>query len=170
MIELITASVFVFSSLYGMPTSTMTAPVPVVSTTTASGVSVKADEQATTTIIAGVLSVSQKELENKAETYFKDEPILVAIAGCESSFRQYDADGNLLRGLVNKGDIGIMQINEYYHADKAKTLGFDLTTIDGNMAYAKYLYEQEGTKPWISSSKCWSQGGNNEEGQAVAMK
>jgi len=49
-----------------------------------------------------------------------------------------------------------MQINEYYHTDKAKKLGLNLRTVEGNLAYAKYLYDKEGTQPWISSSKCWN--------------
>jgi hypothetical protein len=31
----------------------------------------------------------------------------------------------------------------------------DIYSLEGNMAYAKFLYENEGTKPWRSSSKCW---------------
>src|SRR3990167_2446320 len=29
-------------------------------------------------------------------------------------------------------------------------------SIQGNVAYAKYLYEKEGVQPWASSSPCWS--------------
>jgi hypothetical protein len=160
MIELITASVLVFSSLYGGGTTTTASGADMVSTTTAPGVTARIEEQATTS-----LSVSQKELEKKVKTYFKDDPILVDIARCESSFRQVDENGKILRGKVNKGDVGIMQINEYYHADKAKSLGLNLRTLDGNLAYAKYLYEQQGTQPWISSSKCW----NTDSGDQVAL-
>jgi len=157
MIELITTSAFVFSSIYGGPT--IAAGNDTISTNTAPGVSVRVEEQATTSI------PTRAELEKKAKAYFKDDPILVDIARCESHFRQLDRDGNILRGVVNKGDLGLMQINEYYHADKAKELGLDLKTIEGNMAYAKYLYDKEGAQPWISSSKCWNQISNQ-----VALK
>ena len=159
MIELITTSVFVLTSIYGGPTMTTSGLTN--STTTAPGVTARIEEQATTNI----LSASQKELENKVRVYFKDDPILVDIARCESSFRQVDENGKILRGTVNKGDVGIMQINEYYHADKAKSLGLNLKTLEGNLAYAKYLYEQQGTQPWISSSKCW----NPISGDQVAL-
>ncbi len=86
---------------------------------------------------------------------FKNDPVLLAIAQCESSFRHYDTDGTVLRGAVNPADVGLMQINEKYHGDKAVELGFDLETPEGNMQYAKWLYEKEGGQPWISSSSCW---------------
>ena len=31
----------------------------------------------------------------------------------------------------------------------------DIYTLDGNLAYAKKLYTEEGTQPWISSFPCW---------------
>ncbi len=152
MIELLTTSVFVLSSIYGGPTTT--ADAGIVATTTAPGATTRLEEKATSTI------TTSKELEKKVKAYFKDDPILVDIARCESRFRQLDSNGNILRGLINKGDLGIMQINEYYHADKAAKLGYNLKTVDGNLAYAKYLYNKEGVQPWISSSKCWNQTGD----------
>lgn len=88
--------------------------------------------------------------------YFVDAPILAGIASCESHNRQYDSKGNVLRGEKNKYDVGVMQINELYHADEAKVLGDDIYTIDGNVAFAKVLYSKYGTKPWASSQGCWS--------------
>jgi len=55
-----------------------------------------------------------------------------------------------------------MQINELYHADTAKALGYDIYSIDGNVAYARYLYEKQGAKPWISSSPCWAKFSGSE--------
>jgi len=89
------------------------------------------------------------------ESYFADAPIMVAIAQCESHFRQYDKDGSIFRGKVNHSDVGVMQVNEYYHGKTADVLGIDLYTIEGNVAYARYLYKKEGTTPWNSSRPCW---------------
>lgn len=94
-------------------------------------------------------------IERTVRNYFKDDPILADIAWCESRFRHYDADGNLHRGEVNNRDVGVMQINERFHLNQALKFGYDIYTIKGNMAYAKYLYDKEGTVPWNSSSKCW---------------
>lgn len=97
-------------------------------------------------------------MEKYLRQVFSDDPILVEIARCESEFRQYDKDGIVVRGRVDRADIGVMQINERYHDETAKKLGLDIHTITGNVAYAKYLYEKEGTKPWSASKPCWSVG------------
>jgi hypothetical protein len=80
---------------------------------------------------------------------------MVAIAGCESHYRQFDAVGNVFRGEINNLDVGVMQINERYHLQAATKLNIDLDTIEGNMNYARLLYEREGTTPWASSKGCW---------------
>ena len=101
--------------------------------------------------------LSTVSTEAYVRDYFADAPILAEIARCESTFRQFGSSGNVIRGKVNKGDIGVMQINEYYHGDNAAKLGFDIYTLDGNLGYAKYLYQKYGNDPWSSSSKCWKQ-------------
>ncbi|MBU6370522.1 MAG: hypothetical protein KGH93_01915 [Patescibacteria group bacterium] len=144
MMELLTTSFFVFSSIYGGPTASSAIASSSASVTPAPQV-----EEASTT------PHTNAGLKDEALAYFKNTPILANIAGCESRFRQYDKRGNVLVGAVNKGDIGVMQINTYYQGKKAAELGYDLDTPEGNMAYGKYLYEKEGTKPWDSSSACW---------------
>lgn len=94
-------------------------------------------------------------LEKYVREYFAETPILAEVARCESTFRQVGKDGQPLRGIVNKSDVGLMQVNEYYHGQKAEDLGYDLTTVNGNLAYAKYLYDKEGLAPWSASAKCW---------------
>lgn len=96
-------------------------------------------------------------LESYVRDYFVETPILAEIARCESSFRQHGPDGNVLRGKVNKGDIGIMQINKYYHEEDAEKLGFDIYTLEGNLGYAKWLYGKYDSDPWVHSSRCWKQ-------------
>ena len=90
--------------------------------------------------------------------HFKDVPVMADVAFCESRFRQFDSDGNVLRGKVNSSDVGVFQINERYHAATAVKLGINLYTLEGNIAYAEYLYETQGTSPWVHSSKCWNKG------------
>ena len=71
---------------------------------------------------------------------------MIGIAKCESSFRQFNDDGTPLVGHGRY--IGVFQIDENIHADYAKSLGMDIYTVSGNLAYAKRLYEQLGAKPW----------------------
>ena len=160
MIEIITTSFFIFTSIYGGPT---TAIVDNVSTSSNKFVSTRIEEKVTTSI------PTNKELEDKVKSYFKDDPILAEIARCESSFRQYDENGDVLRGKVNKSDLGLMQINEYYHGISAEKLGFDLETPEGNMAYAKYLYGREGGQPWKASSNCWKSAMKSTPREQIAL-
>lgn len=107
-----------------------------------------------------------KEINTEAyvRNYFSDIPILVDVARCESEFRQTDRNGKVLRGTKDPRDVGVMQINEHYHLKKAVELGYNIHTIEGNTAYARYLYEGseelgkngEGTRPWMASSACWA--------------
>lgn len=94
-------------------------------------------------------------VEEYVRNYFSDIPVMIEIARCESHFRQLDENGKPLRGEVNIFDRGVMQINEYYHNEDSKKLGFDILTLEGNTAYARYLFEKYGVAPWKSSSSCW---------------
>lgn len=111
---------------------------------------------ATTTVSQAIdRPLSTVSTEAYVRDYFRDVPILAEVSRCESTFRQFGSNGDVIRGKVNKGDIGVMQINKYYHEEDAAKLGFDIYTIDGNLGYARYLYEKYGLDPWSSSSKCW---------------
>ena len=93
--------------------------------------------------------------EERVKEYFSDLPILAEVAFCESRYRQFGTNGQVLRGIENPKDVGVMQINEKYHLETAQKLGLNIYTLEGNMAYGRYLYEREGTRPWNYSSKCW---------------
>lgn len=93
--------------------------------------------------------------EQYVRKYFKDIPIMIEVARCESTFRQLDDDGEVHRGRVVPQDVGVMQINEYYHLDQALKKNIDIYSLDGNLSYARDLYEREGTVPWNSSKPCW---------------
>lgn len=89
------------------------------------------------------------------------DPALVPICTCESGRGvghpvQFNADGSVRRGLVNPQDVGMCQINEHYHLAAAQALGMDIYTEVGNIEYANYLYEHEGTTPWNWSKSCWA--------------
>jgi len=87
--------------------------------------------------------------------YFENYSIMAEVAKCESRFRHFKENGDIVRGEKNHADVGVMQINEYYHIDKADKLGLNIYTLEGNVEYAKYLFDKEGTTPWLASSKCW---------------
>jgi hypothetical protein len=106
-------------------------------------------------VVKPVIRPSSGATEIVVRDYFSDAPILADIAKCESEFRHYGRDGEVLRGTVVSSDLGVMQINEYYHGKTADALDIDIYSLEGNLAFAKYLFEREGTKPWLPSVKCW---------------
>ena len=98
----------------------------------------------------------QSSVEEAVREYFKDTPILVKVAMCESTFRQFDKNGAVLRGIVDRDDVGVMQINEKYHGDQAQKANIDIYSLEGNMKFAQLLYNEQGTAPWSASQPCWS--------------
>lgn len=112
----------------------------------------------------------KKSVEEYVRNYFSDIPIMIEVARCESRFRQHDKHGNVLRGEENELDRGVMQINEYYHNEDSEKLGYDILTLEGNTAYARYLFEKYGIKPWKSSSRCWSKTSAYSEYKSLAAK
>lgn len=120
--------------------------------------SAEAPEQGSTstTRIEARLQEAQS-VEEYVRTYFADTPILATIAQCETHFRHYEQDGTVVRGDINESDLGVMQINEYYHGETAKERGYDIYTLHGNLAYARDLYERQGVQPWSSSAHCWAE-------------
>ena len=145
MIEITTSLLFLVSSLYG----------GVSGASIDGALGIKADTTQKQEYSESIKTDNPITFEQYVREYFSDDPILAEIAKCESTFRQYSSSGEVIKGRVNKSDVGVMQINKYYHLKSAEKLGYDLHTTEGNMAYAKALYEREGTKPWNSSSKCW---------------
>lgn len=112
-------------------------------------------------MVATTTTSKPKNVAGIVKEYFKDIPIMQDIAYCESRDRQFNPDGTVFRGKVNSDDVGVMQVNTDYHLDRATDLGMDLFTTEGNMEYARHLFEKEGTTPWDSSSKCWSARSNH---------
>lgn len=108
-----------------------------------------------------------QSVEQYVDNYFQSEPVMIAIAQCESNFRQYDKDGNVLQNSAGSSAVGVFQIMSSVHNSTADTLGLDVDTLQGNVAYAQYLYEKQGTTPWDSSKACWSKSDTSSD---LAMK
>ena len=149
MIELTTGVVFLMSSLYG-------AGQHGYNEAAVGNIPTDAPQKEEVEMTEASSFKDQKRIEAYIRKEFADTPILIEIARCESTLRHFDSDGKVVRGIVDKRDTGVMQINLYYHADTAKQLDIDLHTVEGNVAYAKYLYGKYGTKPWSASKSCWS--------------
>jgi hypothetical protein len=82
-------------------------------------------------------------------------PILRKIAACESNNSHYDRRGNVLRGKVNRHDVGKYQINTTLWGTVAARQGYDLYDEQGNEQMALYLLHHYGSMPWRHSAACW---------------
>lgn len=111
--------------------------------------------QQTAVQTVAVAADGARGVEQAVRSYFEDIPVMISIARCESTFRHTLADGSVLTGMVDGADTGVMQINLRYHEKRASSLGYDLHDLHGNMAYARKLYEEQGTQPWNASKPCW---------------
>jgi hypothetical protein len=100
--------------------------------------------------------VKTTQTEERVREYFADLPVMIDIAKCESHFRQNDENGITLKGEIDPQDRGVMQINERYHLKEAQRLGFNIYDLEGNLGYARRLYELNGTRDWLASSQCWA--------------
>lgn len=95
------------------------------------------------------------DVESAVRAEFADAPVMIEIARCESKFRQYTDAGNPLYGGYQGRMVGIFQVYSDIHDSYAASRGMDIETVAGNIAYARHLYESEGTRPWNSSMACW---------------
>ena len=98
------------------------------------------------------------QVEQMVRAYFKDAPVMVKIAKCESGFKHFDPNGP--NGLNTNPDprssaSGVFQILLKTHGPKARRLGFDITTVKGQLGYARHLYKLGGTRDWKESRSCW---------------
>lgn len=85
---------------------------------------------------------------------FPDAPIMVHVAECESGLRHRTQNGTLVHN-VRTDDVGVLQIHRPVHEAAARRAGIDLTTLQGNLAWGRRLYDQSGTRPWNASKRCW---------------
>lgn len=83
-------------------------------------------------------------------------PVMERIAKCESGGTHYRNGQVIYNANSNKTvDIGIYQINSIWNK-KATELGYDLTKEKDNIAFAMWLYKNQGTGAWSASAKCWN--------------
>jgi len=67
---------------------------------------------------------------------------------------QFDRNGDPLWSETR--DAGACQINIPIHNETAEKMGLDVVNSEqDNIAYAKYLYDKNGTRDWIASKACW---------------
>lgn len=136
-------------------------PVPVIGLAVAFAALVPATTTPATSVATPALVMPlHQSVEEYVRAEFKDIPVMIDIARCESRFRQYDSAGKVLKNPTSSA-MGAFQIMASLHAAPAKAnLGYDIYSLEGNAAYARYLYEKNGTRDWNASKHCWGKSGH----------
>jgi hypothetical protein len=98
--------------------------------------------------------IDPAEIGQVVRAYYKDVPILAEVARCESHFKHYTPDG-VLMNKQGSSATGVMQLMAIYHEETAESLGWSIRDLEGNLAYARWLYDREGLQPWEASRYCW---------------
>ena len=100
--------------------------------------------------------VDPNYVEAKVRTYFADIPVMIKIAECESGFQHFQPNGELTVSEVTNASgkrissaSGLFQILYKGHFKSwSASDETNITTVDGNMRFARELYEESGTAPW----------------------
>lgn len=83
--------------------------------------------------------------------YNQDETLINRLIECESGGKQSARNYNTVVGV----DVGVFQINTFFHQSRAESLGYNIYTLEGNLAYGFVLLKEQGTTPWNWSKFCW---------------
>ena len=86
------------------------------------------------------------------KTFGKDAPVMIKISACESGLR-HTKNGEVIKSKT--GDGGVFQINQV-HNKRLEELKLNPDVLEDNIAYAKILFDENGTRDWYMSRKCWS--------------
>lgn len=96
------------------------------------------------------------EISRLASLYKVDESLAREIIRCESRIYKKATNENLDKnGNIWSKDHGYWQINDYWHEETAKKLGFNIYDEWDNLEYGFILISQQGTSPWSASKGCW---------------
>lgn len=85
---------------------------------------------------------------------FGENSIMHRVAYCESRIRQFDANGEVLKGIT--GDLGLFQLAPQYWLEESIKLNYDVHTTRGNALMASYILKTQGINAWLASKTCWS--------------
>jgi hypothetical protein len=97
---------------------------------------------------------SKKENEKTVREFWKKhlEPAqaeqMIAKAETESNFNQFETSKFPLRGRRNRDNIGVMQIPERWWGQVARKIGYNITTLQGNLDMALWMYHRDGERAW----------------------
>lgn len=93
----------------------------------------------------GIVARSEGRIIEELPDYF------LGVAYCESRLL-HERNGKITKSPTK--DYGLLQIN-YRWIPTAEKLGYDIFDKEGNIKFAKWLYEKDGLSHWSASKNCW---------------
>lgn len=109
------------------------------------------DSSTTTASVSTSTSVVALVKELSSQNKVNEETVM-RIIECESSWNP-KAIG---RQAVVGEDVGLFQINSYYHESDFQKEGLDIRhSIHDNIVAGFEILKEDGFTPWRSSKKCW---------------
>ena len=109
-------------------------------------------------------SLSSSDLRGLASStaakYGLDPVLVQKIIGCESQWKATNVHPNVRAGTTTPWsyDIGLLQINDYYHETEWEAQGLDMKNPKDNLEFGLKMMQQQGTQPWNASKNCWLKG------------
>ncbi len=100
------------------------------------------------------LSEEQRQIYAILRAFFKNDPVMVHVAACESSLWHALPDGRLQVGPDGL-DVGAFMVRVPVHAHELLKYDLDPTRFEHNVAFATMLYRRDGLRHWKSSRTCW---------------
>lgn len=102
------------------------------------------------------LSQEKLDLARKIRAVFPDATyIMMKVAVCESELVHRE-NGELKRNSQGSSARGVFQVMMSYHEPEMRKMGLNPNRTDDYLAYVRYLYDQQGLKPWARSKYCWN--------------
>lgn len=88
-----------------------------------------------------------------SERYDQNESLVRRIINCEGGMYGVTHINN---DRWHSKDLGLLQVNEHYHADDMKKIGLDIYNQYDSLEYGFILLHDQGLAPWSASKSCWS--------------
>jgi len=90
-------------------------------------------------------------LASLAKKYAINANLASNIIECESQWHPHATGTMAYVGI----DVGLWQINTYFHSKTATKMGLDIYNPVDNLEYGVWLLSKYGTQPWSATRKCW---------------
>jgi len=94
----------------------------------------------------------EERIDELSALYGQNAAFVKKIVQCESQFNPNAVNHDAVVGK----DIGLFQINTYYHLDNAKKMGYNIYDTEDNLLYGFQLLATAGSTPWKWSKGCWN--------------